>query len=74
VQNLLGGDDAISKARTPEIVADAAVEILSRPSRECTGNAFLDVDVLRDAGVTDLSAYGGTGQLEYDIFIDRPTS
>jgi NAD(P)-dependent dehydrogenase (short-subunit alcohol dehydrogenase family) len=72
VQNLLGGDDAISKARTPEIVADAAVEILSRPSRECTGNTFIDVDVLRSAGITDLSAYGGTGQLEYDIFIDRP--
>jgi NAD(P)-dependent dehydrogenase (short-subunit alcohol dehydrogenase family) len=72
VQNLLGGDDAISKARTPEIVADAAIEILTRPSRECTGNTFLDVDVLRSAGITDLSAYGGTGQLEYDIFIDRP--
>jgi citronellol/citronellal dehydrogenase len=72
VQNLLGGDDAIAKARTPEIVADAAVEILKRPSRECTGNTYLDVDVLREAGVTDLSAYGGTGQLEYDIFIDRP--
>ena len=72
VQNLLGGDDAIASARTPEIVADAAVEILKRPSRECTGNTFLDVDVLREAGVTDLSAYGGAGQLEYDIFIDRP--
>jgi NAD(P)-dependent dehydrogenase (short-subunit alcohol dehydrogenase family) len=72
VQNLLGGDDAIASARTPEIVADGAVEILKRPSRECTGNTFLDVDVLREAGVTDLSAYGGTGQLEYDIFIDRP--
>jgi citronellol/citronellal dehydrogenase len=72
VQNLLGGDDAVSKARTPEIVADAAIEILTRPSRECTGNTFLDVDVLRAAGITDLSAYGGTGQLEYDIFIDRP--
>jgi len=72
VQNLLGGDDAVASARTPEIVADAAIEILKRPSRECTGNTFLDVDVLREAGVTDLSAYGGTGQLEYDIFIDRP--
>jgi len=72
VQNLLGGDEAIGKARTPEIVADAAVEILGRPSRECTGNTFIDVDVLREAGVTDLSAYGGTGELEYDIFIDHP--
>jgi citronellol/citronellal dehydrogenase len=72
VQNLLGGDDTIAKARTPEIVADAAVEILARPSRACTGNAFLDVDVLAEAGVTDLSGYGGTGELEWDIFIDRP--
>ena len=33
VQNLLGGDAAIERSRTPEIVADAAVEILRRPSR-----------------------------------------
>ncbi|OIJ26896.1 SDR family oxidoreductase [Nocardioides luteus] len=72
VQNLLGGDAAVERSRTPEIVADAAMEILGRPSRECTGNAFLDVDVLRDAGVTDFSKYGGTGDLEYDIFVDRP--
>jgi len=72
VQNLLGGDSAMEKARTPEIVADAAVEILARPARECTGNTFLDVEVLREAGVTDLSQYGGTGTLEYDIFVDPP--
>ena len=72
VQNLLGGNDAMAVSRTPEIVADAAVEILGRPSRECTGNTFIDVDVLREAGVTDLSQYGGTGTLEWDIFIDRP--
>ncbi len=72
VQNLLGGDAAMEKARTPEIVADAAVEVLARPSRECTGNTFIDVDVLREAGVTDLSSYGGTGTLEYDIFVDPP--
>jgi citronellol/citronellal dehydrogenase len=72
VQNLLGGDAAIEKARTPEIVADAAIEILTRPAAECTGNTFVDVDVLREAGVTDLSPYGGTGALEYDIFVDPP--
>lgn len=72
VQNLLGGDDAVAKARTPEIVADAAIEILTRPSREQTGQALLDVDVLRQAGVSDLSSYGGTGELEYDIFVDPP--
>ena len=72
VQNLLGGDAAIEKSRTPEIVADAAVQILKKPSREVTGNTFIDVDVLRDAGVTDLSQYGGTGELEYDLFVDPP--
>jgi citronellol/citronellal dehydrogenase len=71
VQNLLGGEGAIEKSRTPEIVADAAVEILRRPARECTGNTFLDVDVLRDQGTVDLSPYGGTGRLEYDLFVDR---
>lgn len=72
VQNLLGGDEAIAKARTPEIMADAAVAILARDARAVTGNAFIDVDVLREEGVTDLSRYGGTGDLEYDIFIDPP--
>ncbi|MEV6362728.1 SDR family oxidoreductase [Nocardia asteroides] len=74
VQNLLGGDDAIAKARTPEIVADAAVAILRRDARTTTGNTFLDVDVLAAEGVTDLSGYGGSGELEYDIFVDPPQS
>ncbi len=72
VQNLLGGDDAIAKARTPQIMADAAVAILRRDARAVTGNTFLDVDVLREEGITDLSAYGGSGELEYDIFVDPP--
>jgi citronellol/citronellal dehydrogenase len=57
VQNLLGGDASIQGSRTPEIMADAAHVILTRPSRECTGNFFVDDDVLRSAGVTDLSKY-----------------
>ncbi|MFE7719474.1 SDR family oxidoreductase [Nocardia rhizosphaerihabitans] len=72
VQNLLGGDDAIAKARTPQIVADAAVAILGRDARTTTGNTFLDVDVLAAEGITDLSGYGGSGELEYDIFVDPP--
>ncbi|GAA1534701.1 SDR family oxidoreductase [Nocardioides humi] len=72
VQNLLGGDAAMQRARTPEIMADAAIAVLTRPAREYTGHAVLDVDVLAEAGVTDLSAYGGTGDLEYDIFVDPP--
>jgi NAD(P)-dependent dehydrogenase (short-subunit alcohol dehydrogenase family) len=75
VQNLLGGDAAMARARTPEIVADAAVEILTRPARECTGQTFIDVDVLRDAGVDDFSRYGGSAEeLELDVFVDRRRS
>ena len=73
VQNLLGGEAAMAVARTPEIVADAAYEILTRPSRECTGNTFIDDEVLAEAGVTDLSQYRyGTGteaNLQPDIFL-----
>jgi hypothetical protein len=47
VQNLLGGDATMQGARTPEIMADAAHAILTKPSRECTGNFFIDEDVLR---------------------------
>ncbi|MFC9664498.1 SDR family oxidoreductase [Nocardia sp. NPDC127606] len=72
VQNLLGGDDAIAKARTPQIMADAAVALLRKDARSVTGNTFLDVDVLRAEGITDLSPYGGADGLEYDIFVDPP--
>ena len=57
VQNLLGGDSTMSGARTPEIMADAAHAILTRPARACTGNFFIDEEVLRAEGVTDLSKY-----------------
>jgi citronellol/citronellal dehydrogenase len=73
VQNLLGGDAAMAVSRTPEIVADAAYEIITRPSRECTGNTFIDDEVLAEAGITDLSRYrAGTGSeddLAPDIFL-----
>jgi citronellol/citronellal dehydrogenase len=57
VQNLLGGDATMRGSRKPEIMADAAHAILTRPSRECTGNFFIDDEVLASAGVTDLSGY-----------------
>lgn len=57
VRNLLGGDEAIAKCRKPEIVADAAYEILTRNSRECTGNFFIDDTLLQEAGVTDFEQY-----------------
>jgi citronellol/citronellal dehydrogenase len=60
------------RGRTPEIVADAAWHILTRNSRETTGNFFIDEDVLASNGVTDLSLYAvAKGKLlRPDLFID----
>ena len=60
VRNVLGGDSLAKVSRTPEIVADAAIAILHRTSRECTGNFFIDEEVLRAEGVTDFSQYAIT--------------
>jgi citronellol/citronellal dehydrogenase len=57
VQNLLGGDETIRGSRSPEIMADAAYAILTKPSRQFTGNFCIDEDVLRADGVTDFSKY-----------------
>jgi citronellol/citronellal dehydrogenase len=71
VQNLLGGDEAMARARTPAIYADAAYQVLRRDPRECTGNAFLDDEVLAEAGITDLSKYSEPGaELALDLFVD----
>jgi citronellol/citronellal dehydrogenase len=72
VQNLLGGDEAMRRARTPDIVADAARAILLRDPRACTGNAFIDDEVLAEAGVTDLDRYAARADtdLSLDIFVD----
>jgi citronellol/citronellal dehydrogenase len=74
VQNLLGGEEAMRRSRTPAVYADAAYAILTRPSRECTGNAFLCEDVLLASGVTDLSHYSAAGadaELAVDLFVER---
>jgi len=57
VQNLLGGEQAIKGSRTPEIMADAAYEILTTPSADQTGGFLVDDDVLKAAGVTDFTKY-----------------
>ncbi|ACL67223.1 short-chain dehydrogenase/reductase SDR [Anaeromyxobacter dehalogenans 2CP-1] len=69
--NLLGGDETARHGRTPEIVADAALEILRRPSRGCTGNFFIDDEVLREAGITDLTRYAVEpgAELMPDLFL-----
>ncbi|MEO6730498.1 MAG: NAD(P)-dependent oxidoreductase [Ferruginibacter sp.] len=71
VQNLLGGEALIKMSRTPEIMADAAYYILSRPSTECSGNTFIDEDVLATEGITDLSKYAVVpgGKLYNDLFV-----
>jgi citronellol/citronellal dehydrogenase len=73
VQNILGGDEAMARARTPEIYADAAHAVVTRPSRETTGNFFLCEDVLAEEGVTDLSRYsagGAEAELIPDLFVE----
>ncbi|RMD96858.1 MAG: NAD(P)-dependent oxidoreductase [Deltaproteobacteria bacterium] len=57
VRNLLGGEEMIQRSRKPEIVADAAWFILTRKSRECTGNFFIDEEVLTQEGITDFRNY-----------------
>jgi citronellol/citronellal dehydrogenase len=73
VQNLLGGDEAMARARKPELYADAAYAVITRPSRDCTGNAFLCEDVLAAAGVTDFDryAYVPGAEPEADLFVDH---
>src|SRR6202011_265273 len=72
VQNLLGGDEAMARARKPEVYSDAAYAVLTKPAREFTGNTLLCEDVLVDSGVTDLSVYdcipGST--LGVDFWVD----
>ena len=73
VQNLLGGDAAMARARRPEVYADAAYAILNRDSRICTGNTYLCEDVLAEEGVTDLSAYNYVegAELQVDLYVDH---
>jgi citronellol/citronellal dehydrogenase len=61
----------MARARTVDIVSDAAHVILTRSSREFTGNFALDDEILASAGITDLSAYSSvpSDQLLPDLFL-----
>jgi citronellol/citronellal dehydrogenase len=76
IRNLLGGEFAVRKARTPDIMADAAHAILTRDSRSCTGNFYTDEDVLREEGLTDFAGYrraASEEDLDLDFFLpDAP--
>lgn len=71
VRNLLGGAMLANMSRTPDILADAAYAILRRPSGECTGNLFIDEQVLAQEGITDLEKYSVVpgAQLYTDLFV-----
>jgi citronellol/citronellal dehydrogenase len=73
VQNLLGGDEAMARSRKPELYADAAYAVITKPSRECSGNAFLCEDVLVAEGVTDFDryAYRPGAEPQVDMFVDH---
>ena len=71
VQNLLGGDTAMRMCRKPEIMADAAHIVLTSNAADTTGNFFIDEDLLRTNGVTDIESYALTrgGELMPDFFL-----
>lgn len=71
VENLLGGEQVVKHSRKPEIVADAAGWIFNQPGAECTGNFFIDDEVLKRAGITDMEQYAVTpgAALYPDFFV-----
>ena len=71
IKNALGGDAIMSISRFPEIMGDAAYTILTKPSKEFTGNFCIDDTVLADNGVTDFSVYAEVpfDQLAPDFFV-----
>ncbi len=70
--NMIGGPGMMAGCRTVDIMADAAHEILTRDSKSCTGNFFLDEDLLRSLGIEDFAKYSVTpgATLIPDFFLD----
>jgi citronellol/citronellal dehydrogenase len=71
VRNLLGGDETMRRARSPEIVADAAHVILTQAHEHFTGRFCVDEDLLREHGVSDFSKYSDVPESELlpDFFV-----
>ena len=71
VRNVIG-EELIKGSRNPSIYADAAYAVLKRDSSTCTGNFFLDQDVLEEEGVTDFDQYAidTEATLVSDFFVD----
>ncbi len=69
----VGGPQLMAQGRKPDIMADAALSILSRPSSETTGQALIDEDVLRAGGITNFDHYryqAGDKPLMPDLFLE----
>lgn len=73
VRNLLGGEAMIQLSRHPAILADAAFAVFQRDSRECTGNFFIDEEVLKEEGITDFTGYAVNPdkKLATDLFLEE---
>lgn len=69
VRTLLGEEVARSRARSPEIMADAVHAVVTRDSAICTGNFLTDEEVLRAKGISDFSRYR-LGAREDDLDLD----
>lgn len=71
VGNMPGGDAIVKKSRKPEIMADAAYHVLSRNFKECSGNFFIDDEVLAAEGISDLEHYSVVegAELAPDFFL-----
>ena len=71
VRNVIGDDKMALMCRKPSIMADAAVAILNRDPRKCTGNFYIDEEVLKAEGVSDFGIYQheGAAKLMADFFV-----
>jgi citronellol/citronellal dehydrogenase len=69
----LAGGVITADGKTTEILSDSAYIIFNRPAKECTGNFFIDDELLASEGVTDLEKYSvvpGTKEFIQDLFVD----
>lgn len=71
VKNILGGEMLAQRSRKPEVLADTAHYILQQAAKECSGNTFLDEEILAKMGITDLQQYAvdPNATLQKDLFV-----
>jgi citronellol/citronellal dehydrogenase len=76
IEFAVGGAALLARSRTPEIVADAAIEILRTRDGSLTGRCLVDEDLLRERGIADFKKYAAdpanADSLQTDLYIDTP--